>query len=127
MAVLIADGQHLAGAVTGVQHLLGVLGSGRHGLLAENMLAGLEGGNGDLAVGDVGGQNMHGVDGGVTEQLVIVGVHLGVRGAVLLGSLLGALGDKVAECAQIDILGLLGHAGQVLLVGDTAAADKADL
>ena len=45
----------------------------------------------------------------------------------LFGSLFGALGDKVAEGAQINVLGLLGHTGQVLLVGDAAAADEAYL
>ena len=69
---------------------------------------------------------MHGVDGGVSQQVVIVGVHLGVGGAVLLGGLLGALGNQVAERHQVYKLSLLSHAGKMLLVGDAAAANKAD-
>ena len=90
------------------------------------MLAGLQGGHGDFAVGHVGGQDVHGVDGGVSQQVVIVGVHLGVGGAVLLGGLLGALGNQVAERDQVYKLSLLSHAGKMLLVGDAAAANKAD-
>ena len=126
MTVLIADGQHLAGAVPGLQHLLGVLGGGGHGLLAENMLAGFQSGHSDLTVGDVGSQHVNRVDGGIGQQLVIVGIYLCVGGAVLFRGFLGTLGDQVAESAQIYILSLLGHAGQMLLVGDAAAADKAN-
>ena len=36
------------------------------------------------------------------------------------------LGDQVAESDQIHVLSLLGHAGQMLLVGDAAAADETD-
>ena len=127
MTVLIADGQHLAGAVTGLQHLLGVGGGSSHGLLAQDMLAGFQSGHGDLTVGHVGGQNVHSVDGGVGQQLVVVSVHLGVGSAVLLGGLFSALGNQVTEGDQVSVLFLLSHARQMLAVGNAAAADKADL
>ena len=70
---------------------------------------------------------MHSVNALVSQQLMIVGINLGVGGAIFLGSLLGPLGNQVAESNQVNILFLLGHAGQMLAVGDAAAADKADL
>ena len=70
---------------------------------------------------------MHSVDGGVSQQLVIVGVNLRIGGAVLFSGLLGALGDQVTESNQVNVLLLLGHARKVLAVGNAAAADKADL
>ena len=127
VTVLIADGQHLAGAVPGVQHLLGVGGGGSHGLLAQHMLAGFQSGHSDLAVSHVGGQHMHSVNGGISQQVVIIRVNLGVRSAILLGGLLSALGDQVAESHHVHIFLLLGHAREVFAVGDAAATNKADL
>ena len=127
VTVLIADGQHLAGAVTGIQHLLSVSGGSSHGLLAQNVLASLQGCHSDLAVSHVGGQHMDSVDSGVSQQLMIVGVNLCVGSAVFLSGFLSALGDQVAESNHVHVFFLLGHTGEMLAVSDAATADKADL
>ena len=125
VAVLVADRQHLAGSVSRLEHLLRVRLGRSHRLLAENVLAGLERSDRDLAVRDVRGQNMDGVDRRVSQKLLVVGVDLRVRGAVFLRGLFGSLKNEIAECAHIDAF-LLRHAREMLAVGDAAAADKAD-
>ena len=61
-AVLIADGQLLAGALGRVQHLLGLGGVDGHGLFAHDVLAGFQRVHRDEGVLLVGGQHMHHVD-----------------------------------------------------------------
>ena len=68
---------------------------------------------------------MHDLDALILEQLLVVGVDLGVRGAVVRGCLDGALLDDVAERDHLH-LGDLAQRGHVLVVGDAAAADDAD-
>ena len=91
------------------------------------MLAGLKSRNRDLAVSDVGSKYVNRINCGVCQELMIVGINLSVRRTVLFSCLLSPFGDQVAECAHINILGLLRHSGKMLLVGDTAAANKTDL
>ena len=126
-AVLIADGELLPRAARGVDHALRVRGGRGHGLLAHHVLARFKGVDRDLAVRGVRGQHVHHVDLRVREQLAIVRVRLRVRRAVLLGGLLRALRDQVAEGDDLAQLRQLGKGRQVLGVRDAAAADDADL
>ena len=70
----------------------------------------------------VGGKHIANVDALVLEQLFVVGVHLGVGRAVLLGSLFSLFGDDVAEGNQISTVDGL-QSRKVLAVGDAAASD----
>ena len=49
----------------------------------------------------------------IRDRVVIIRVNLGVRSAILLGGLLSALGDQVAESHHVHIFLLLGHAREV--------------
>ena len=65
------------------------------------------------------------VDGFVLQQLLVIGVNLGVLGAVLLGGFFRPFGDNVAECHHGGV-GLFTQCGEVLAEGDAAAADYSD-
>ena len=123
VAVLVANGKDLPGAVPGLQHFFGVCLAGGHGLFAQDVLARLHSGAGDLAVRHVGGQHVHGIDGGILQQLVVIGVHLRIGRSVCFGGLHGALLHQVAESNHFGVFNT-GHTGEVLAVGNTAAADE---
>ena len=74
-----------ARAARGLGHALGLVGVGREGLLAQHVLAGLEGANGPVAVEPVGQRIVDGVEVAVGEEGVVVRVDH--RNAVLRGEL----------------------------------------
>ena len=126
-AVLIANRQLFTGFLRGFQHQTGVRRGFGHRLLAHDMLAGLQGRHGDLTVGAVGGADMHHVDGFVGQQLMIIHIDLCTFGSVCSRCLLRPFHDQIAERHQFHPVALLLQRGQVLAVGNSAAADNADL
>ena len=64
------------GLLGGFRHGLGVLQCGGDGLLAEHVLSGVQGGNGDLGVGVVGRAHAHHVDLRVVDDVPPVGAAL---------------------------------------------------
>ncbi|MNI81728.1 hypothetical protein D3C73_1383720 [compost metagenome] len=68
---------------------------------------------------------MHNVDAAVGKQLFVITVDLGAFGPVLLSRFLRAFFDNVAESNEFSCF-LLGQTRQMLVVGDTAAADNCD-
>ena len=83
------------GLLGGFRHGLGVLQGGGDGLLAEHVLYGVQGGNGDLGVGVVGGAHAHHVDLRVVDDVPPVGAALLIAKA--LPGVGGDLGDDVAN------------------------------
>ena len=119
-AVDHADVQHLAGLVLDFLHLqrLGVGAGG--GLLAQHVLPGPQGVDGDDRVDIVGGAHGHGLHLGVLQHVVVV--HHGGAAAVLFHGVLRALGDDVAEI--FDLCFRVVQVGRdVGRIGDGAAAD----
>ena len=126
ITALVTDGQLLAGGFSSLTHSQGI-GSGLcHRLFTHNMLAGIESIDGDIGMLPVGSQDMDHFDGLVLQQFLIIGVDLGIRGAIFLGSLLSLLRDNVAECHHLHI-GQLLQGRHMLTIGDTAAADNAHI
>ena len=123
---LIADGQLFAGALGRVQHLLGLGGIDGHGLFAHDMLARLQRVHRDERMLLVGGQHMHHVDVLLLQQLLIVGINPGVRGAIFFGGLFRPLLHHIAESDHFNRIDLFQR-GHMLAVGDAAAADDADM
>ena len=113
LAVLVADGEHFAGALRGIDHLLGLGGGFGHGLFAHDMLARLERVHRDEGVGLVRREHMDHVDGLVLEQLLVVGADLGAGNTVFGGGLHGTFLHDVTERDHFDI-GQLFQAGHVL-------------
>lgn len=73
-----------------------------------------------------GGQHMDRLDGRVGQQVVVVRVGFRAGRAIFRGGFFRALGDQVAEGHQVGPVGLVLQGGQMLLVGDAAAADDTD-
>ena len=111
----------------------GLLGGGEHlpglgevhgdGLLAQHVLAGGDGGEGDGGVDDVGRGDDDGVDVGALEDVLVVG-----EGGGDAGLLLGAVEDGGVGVAEGDDLGMgaEGEAGEVVWQGDAPASDHGD-
>ena len=74
----------------------------------------------------VGGQHMHHVDVIFLQQLFVVGIHPGVRGAVFLGGLFRPFPHNVAESDHLHCVDLFQR-GHMLAVGNAAAADNTDM
>jgi len=92
--LVVTDHQFLAGLLRGSDHLLGVRQAGGHGLLAEDMLAGLEGSDGQAGMVCVGSGHHDGVDVLPGEQGFLAGNDLA---AVLTGKPFGTRHDGVVD------------------------------
>ena len=117
--VLIADGKFLAGFFPCVDHLLGIFGVVSHGLLAHNMLAGFKSSHGDRAVCYVRSTNMNNIHVRIIYQIMVVGVHLCVLGAIVSFCFYRTLFDNVAECHDLVQIGIGLQRGHMLLISDT--------
>ena len=126
-AVLIAHRELHPGLFPRCHHLFRVLSAVGHGFFTVDVLFCFKGGYADLTVRHVGGQDVDHLHRGVGQQIAIVGVHLGPRRAVLDGARLGPLPDDVAEGYDSAQVAVVLHRGEVLLVGNTAASDDADV
>ena len=127
MAVLVTNGQQLAGTQVGFIHFQSIgVGSG-HGLLANDVLACLHGSHRDLAVLYIGSQHVDSINIRVFQQFPVVGEHLGAFAAIFRTGFLCPLRDNVAESIHIDPVPLGSHTGEMFVIGDTAASDEADL
>ncbi len=119
---ILVDTQHDAGLLRGGDHAVG-LGYGEgHGLLHRDVLASLAGGDGHRCVQVMRDEQLHQVNGGIGQELAIVGVDFAhapgfslVPGAALVGIAhshdTGVLAPTIAQLVQ---------------VRDTAAADNSD-
>ena len=90
--VLVVEGlhdDHAWVAVVRLRHGSGLVGVGRERLLAQDVLAGLEGGDGPVPVQAVGERVVDGVDLGVVHQLFVAAQDAG--NALLAGEFGGAL------------------------------------
>ena len=106
----------------GLDHLLALLQRGGHGLFAQHMLTGFQGGNGDGRVGVVGHADADRVDGGIGQHGLGGLICLA---AVLSGQLSGTLGIQIIEACQLRI-GILRVFWDVTYLRDLAAADDTD-
>ena len=124
--VLIADGQHFSRAAGGIQHFLSLFGVNRHGLFAHDMLTSLQSVHCDKAVFPVGSADMNHLDGFILQQLFVIRVILGPGYTEFLGGFFGALFNNIAEGHHLNVFHFL-EGGHVLAVGNSAAADNAQL
>ena len=121
-----ADHEEAAGLVGRGLHRRGLRGVHRHRLFAEDVLAGVEGGDGALRVGVVPGADADGVDlGQGGEHLVLVVEDAFLGDPILLRLLLRARLVDVAERVDFDV-GVARVAAEVA-VADSAASDHGDL
>ena len=117
-ALVLADHQNLALLVGNLHHLLAVGKGDGHGLFAEDVLACLEGIDGQLRVGVVGSTDGDRVDFGIGKQLFRAVVGLA---AVFGRHVLGAGFCGVEETHQLAV-GVIRILGNVTNLGDLAAA-----
>ena len=117
--------QMLAGGHLRVHHGLAVGGGVGQGLLAEDRLAGLDGGQDGVLVELAGGGDHHGVDVRVVDGLVEVRVGLGARPGNLR-ALFHALLEHVADRHDLGAPDAVLNAFNVL-PADHAAANQADV
>jgi hypothetical protein len=101
----------------------GLPGVAVHRLLAQHVLAGLQGVPGDLEVGLVAGGHVDHVDRGVVEELTIVGDRAG--DAELLGHPAGEVGVRVHYRGHLDARVAL-PAGDMGALGPAAGSDDGD-
>ena len=87
------------------------------------MLFRLEGGNGDLAVAHVGGADVDNLNLGIGQKVMVILVDTGTGCAVLGAGGLSALDPSVAEGNDLAQVFAVFQSGQMLLIGDTAAAN----
>jgi len=123
VAQVLGDHQDDARLVGGADHgpaLVEVLG---HRLLGERVLAGFGGGNGLRGVVPVPRADVHRVDVGVTEHLLVVRVH-GLHTGLLCVRL-GEGSDDVAYGRQTYPVGM-PEVGIHVAVGDSPRANQAD-
>ena len=125
VAVLIADGEDLAGFIARFDHLFGFFEVHRHGLFAHNVLARVERVDRDTAMLGVVSKYEYRVDALVFKKFFVVGVDLARLVAVLFVSLFRALGHNVAKSHEF-AGGIRLMRGKMFAVCDTAAADNAD-
>ncbi|MPN19138.1 hypothetical protein SDC9_166504 [bioreactor metagenome] len=121
VAVLITDRQKLSCFFGRIQHLLCFRIADRHRLFAHDMLARTQSVHGNDAVAAVGRTDIDRVQVKL-QQILVVCKYFCVRGAELLGSRDSPLLANIAEGDDIRAAGEL-DAGQVLVIGDTAAPD----
>ena len=114
--VLIADGKLLAGLLPCLQHGLGVVCIVGHGLLAVDMLTGLESRHVYRAVGHVRGKHVNNFHLAVGQQVVVVLIYPGPLCSVFRSALLGPLLDNVAEGHDLAQVAVCLHGREVLLV-----------
>ena len=123
---LEADGNHLAGLLLGLADSDGLFQGDAHGLLQQDVQAGLQRVDGALGMGAVVGADADGVQvqGLVGQHLGVVAVALNAFHAQVCEELLSLAGDQVGTCHDLNV-GLLQVADHVSL-GDPAAADDTD-
>ena len=126
VAVLVSDGQELSGAQMGFVHFQRIGIGCCHGLFADNMFTGLHSGAGNFTMLHIGRQHMDSINLRAGQQLTVVRENLGPGTAILLPGLLRPLRDNVTECIQFHTRSLGGHAGQVLIHRNAAAADESN-
>ena len=98
--LVLADKQPLARFFRLGQHALALLQGDGHGLLAQHMLARLQGLDGQIGVGEVGHADGNRINGRVVQQLLGGGIGLN---AILGGDLLTPLGIQVEKADQIGV------------------------
>ena len=119
-------GQHELHArlADGLLHSQALLQVGGQGLLAEDVLAGLGGGDAHGGVGGGPGADIHVIHVHVLQKL-LDGCEV-VGDAELLGGVLGALGDDIGDGDHLDDVRELHVGGQMGGGGDVARADDTD-
>ena len=122
-AHIVAHHQVLAVKLGSGHHGLALRQSHGHGLFHQHMLAGVEGGVGDLGMVAVFHAHGHRIDLRVVYQIVIGIIHLS---AIFLRHLDGAGADFVIIAHQLGI-GVGSVLRQVPGLGDLAAANDTDL
>ena len=117
-ALVLADHEEFAFLFGHLHHLLAVGEGDGHGLLAEDVLAGFQGLDGQLRVGVVGSADAYRVDVRIRQQLFrrVIGLA-----AVLGGHVLGPGLGGVEEADELAI-GVIRVLGNVPHLGDLAAA-----
>ena len=116
-AVVKIDHEFHASGVDRAQDRFGVFGCGRQRLLHQDVLSGIGGGYGDLAVGEIRRGDGDGGNIVAREQIAIIGVDL--RRAITLGNFTRARFVQVADGDQL-------RSRQVVInVGVPGAADNA--
>ena len=120
--LVLADHQKLALLVGDLHHLLAVGEGDGHGLFAEDVLAGLEGFDGQLRVGVVGGAYGNRVDCGIRQQFFCAVIGLA---AVFGGHVLGTGLGGIEEAHQLAV-GVVRVLGNMSHLGDLAAAQNTD-
>ena len=90
------------------------------------MLAGVKRVDGDLGVFLVRRADVYHFDGRILQKLFIIGINLGVGRSELFLCFLRLFGDNIAKSDHTDVFDFLER-GHVLAVGNTAAADDADI
>jgi hypothetical protein len=118
-ALVLAHHQVFIGLFGGVDHGPGVLEGGGHGLLHQDVPAGLEGRNGLLGVQGIGPADDHRVEGCGLEHLLVVDEAAGPEAA---GQFLGPGLVGVGQSHQLG-LGIGQALGDVAALGDGPATD----
>ena len=116
------DVQLLARLLTGVVHRLRVGPGSGHRLLAEHVLARLEGCDGHGHVQEVGETDVHRVQLLERKHIAVIGKHM--RDAVLRRDALGLVLIQVGYCHKLDIVAHLSIAANVALPDDPRADDS---
>ena len=75
---------------------------------------------------DVRSQHVDSVDVRIRQQVMIIREYFCAFAAVFLACFFGTLRDNVTECIHINPVALGGHAGEMLVKRNAAAADKTD-
>ena len=119
----VGDHELDVGGFAGGDHGFALGNAGGHWLLAEDVLAGLGGADGEVGVHGVGQGYVNGIDGGVVEDVVEVFVVVdGVgRYAVLGGDAIGLVAMAADQGGDFGVGGVLDAAHED--AGDAAQAD----
>ena len=123
-SVLIADSEYFVVFLCRFDHLLRFFIRGSHGLFAQNVFAGVERVYGDVAMLGIVSKHEYGVDGGIFQKFLIIGVHGTVLVAEVFLCLFGTFGNNIAERYHFGT-GISLFCGHVLSVCYSAAADYA--
>ena len=121
-ALVMADHQALAALAGGGHHGLALLQGDRHGLLAQDVLAGAQRLDADLGVEGVGHADGNGVDVRIGQQRVHISVDLT---AVEVHQRLRTLGNQVVKALDLHVR-VMEIFVPVTLLGNGAAADDAN-
>ena len=90
-----------AGGLGGIRHFPGLGGADGVGFFGEDVFPGLQGGDRNFAVKEIGGADINGIHILQGEQVAIVGEDM--RDLVLFGERLGTLGLDVADGDDLDV------------------------